>query len=270
MRFFSSIRQRLHRTSREAMSVTTVLITGAKSGIGKGLLTAYAARRNYRVIAAIRDGTASSSAKELQSVNTGEGSSILVVAYDASNPNSAEQLTKGLETEHHIIALDVVIANAGILKHFGPAAEISAQTLTEHLEINSIAPILLYKATASLLNQSQQTPKFFITSSVIGSNGLQDTYNLPSLAYGISKAAANYAASRIHREEKRIVVVPVQPGWVQTDMGNAFAAYNGLDASQVPVKLNDSVQGLIELFDAATKEKHSGLFWDYEGKQVPW
>jgi hypothetical protein len=43
---------------------TTVLITGFKSGIGKGLLEAYASRPNTTAIAAIRDGPDSPASKE--------------------------------------------------------------------------------------------------------------------------------------------------------------------------------------------------------------
>ncbi|ETN45508.1 uncharacterized protein HMPREF1541_09340 [Cyphellophora europaea CBS 101466] len=249
---------------------TTVLITGAKAGIGKGLLSAYAARPSTRVIAAIRDGTGSVAAKALENIQTGQGSEIVVVEYNASLPKAASELVSTLRNEHHIDSLNVVIANAGILKHFGLAENITAEDLQEHFNVNTVAPILLYKATAPLLRRSRQTPKFFIISSNIGSNGLMDNYPMPMLAYGLSKAAVNFAASRIHREEKDIVVVPAQPGWVQTAMGEKAATFAGMEPSDVPVTLEASVEGLMKLFDAANKEEHSGKFWDQNGKQMPW
>jgi norsolorinic acid ketoreductase len=211
-----------HFVQQFEMSFTTsVLITGSKSGIGKGLLAAYASRPNTLAIAAIRDGPDSGAAKALTSLPVGPGSKIVVAKYDASSRTAATELVKFIKATHHVSSLDVVIANAGILKHFGPAKEASAETIAEHFEINTLAPILLYQATQELLNASSQTPKFFFISSSIGSNGLQDHYPLPVLAYGLSKTALNWAASRIHREEDRIVVVPMQPGWVQTGMPHA-------------------------------------------------
>jgi norsolorinic acid ketoreductase len=197
---------------------TTVLITGSKSGIGKGLLSAYAARPNTLAIAAIRDGPDSEAARALTSLPVGPGSKVVVAKYDASSRTAALELVSFVKSSHNVESLDVVVANAGILKHFGPAKEASAETISEHFEINTLAPILLYQATQELLSASKQTPKFFFISSSIGSNGLQDHYPLTMLAYGMSKSALNWAASRIHREEDRIVVVAMQPGWVQTGM----------------------------------------------------
>ena len=195
---------------------TTVLITGSKTGIGKGLLATYAARPNTLAIAAIRDAPESEIAKTLTSLPVGAGSKVVVAKYDASSRTAAVELVKYIKSVHKVSSLDVVVANAGILKHFGPAKEASAETIAEHFEINSLAPILLYQATQELLNALIQTPKFFFISSSIGSNALQDHYPLPVLAYGISKSALNWATSRIHREEDRIVIVAMQPGWVQT------------------------------------------------------
>ncbi len=268
---------------------TTVLITGSKSGIGKGLLSTYASRPNTLAIAAIRDGPDTDAAKALTSLPVGPGSKIVVAKYDASSRTAAVELVDFLKSTHNVSSLDVVVANAGILKHFGPAREASADTIAEHFEINTLAPILLYQATQGLLNASKQTPKFFFISSSIGSNGLQDSYPLPVLAYGLSKNALNWAASRIHREEDRIVIVAQQPGWVQTGMcltkqiiysqtltfgrtamGNSAAELAGMSPDDVPVTLEDSVKGLISVFDKADKATYSGKFWDQNGVQLPW
>ncbi|OAP59194.1 hypothetical protein AYL99_06492 [Fonsecaea erecta] len=245
----------------------TILVTGSKSGIGKGLLATYAARPNTLAIAAIRDGPDSEAAKTLTSLPVGAGSKIIVAKYDASSKTAAVELADYLKSVYNVSALDVVVANAGILKHFGPAKEASAETIMEHLQINTLAPILLYQGTQELLNASRQSPKFFIISSSIGSNSLQDHYPLPVIAYGMSKAAVNWAVSRIHREEDRITVVAMQPGWVQTAMGNTAAELAGMKPEEVPVKLEDSVSGLISVFDKADKATYSGKFWDQNGAQ---
>lgn len=69
--------------------MTNVLITGAKSGMGRSLLTAYASRPNTIVIAAIRHDPASAKAKELASsvTNIGKGSRETVVPCDAAAQN---------------------------------------------------------------------------------------------------------------------------------------------------------------------------------------
>jgi len=241
---------------------TVVLVTGAKTGVGKGLLAAYASRPSTTAIAVIHDGAKSPSADALTSLPTGHGSKIIVVKYDASSETSVKEMVKILANEHAVTSLDVVVANAGILKSYGATKHALPADIMEHLAINTLGPILRYPATASVLNQSKQEPKFFVISSRIGSNAVMDNYPMPVLAYGLSKAAVNFAAGKIHREEERIVMVPVQPAWVQTAMGEKAASIRGLEAKDVPVTLKASVVGLLEVFDAATKKGHSGKFLD--------
>jgi norsolorinic acid ketoreductase len=84
----------------------------------------------------------------------------------------------------------VICRYAGILKHFGPATELSAETVPEHLQINTLALVFLYQATHGLLTVSSE-PKFFMISSNLGSIGDIKQLPLPMLAYGMSKAAVN-------------------------------------------------------------------------------
>ncbi len=185
-----------------------------------------------------------------------------LVKYDAGSEHVVMDLAASL-SELKINALDVVVANAGILKQWGLARAVKKDELVEHFSINTVGPILLYQATLPLLEKSAQTPKFFIISSSLGSNTLMDTYlPLQLIAYNVSKSAVNSAAGRIHREEDRIVVVPVQPGWIATDMGSRAAGWAGMNTSDPPVKIDDAISGLMQLFDKATKAEHSGKFFD--------
>lgn len=143
-------------------------------------------------------------------------------------------------------------------------------TVPSKVTTNTLGPIVLYQATTALLNKSKQEPKFIIVSSVLGSNTLIDNFPMPLISYSMSKAAVNYAASKISREESRLVVIPVQPGWVQTAMGEKAAEIVGMSAKDVPVKLEDSVSGLLKLFDAADKATYSGKFWDQNMQEVAW
>lgn len=56
--------------------------------------------------------------------------------------------------------------------------------------------------------------------------------------------------------------------WVQTDMGNSGAQVFGLE--EAPDSLDESVDGMVKLFDAATKETHGGKFWHHHGEQDAW
>ena len=250
---------------------TTALITGTKSGIGNGLLAAYAARDNTLAIAVIRDGPNTEAAKKLEALPTGKNSKVIAAKYDASSETSVKEMVSYLQSAHNITSLDVVVANAGILKQWGTVREVKGEEILEHFNIHTLGAIRLYQATVPLLDQSQTTPKFFIISSTLGSNGLMDQYlPLKMIAYNMAKAAVNYAAGKMHREEEKLVVVPVQPGWIATDMGSRAAVWAGMKASDPPIALEDSIEGLMNVFDTATKEEHSGRFFDQKGQALPW
>ena len=95
----------------------------------------------------------------------------------------------------------------------------------------------MYKATYPLLiesrtkNPSLPPPKFFITSSSLGSMG--SFYPGMVIApYGMSKAAANYLALSIHHQTESVgaVVVPYNPG-----MCIPFSPRNATDYSIISV-----------------------------------
>ena len=56
--------------------------------------------------------------------------------------------------------------------------------------------------------------------------------------------------------------------WVATDMGNKGAKSAGME--QAPVKVEDSVAGLLEKVDGATREKTSGTFQSYDDMKFNW
>ena len=257
------------------MSTTNILITGTKAGIGQGLVKALVARPNTTIIAAIRDAPTSPKAKAMvDSVTTfGKDSRIIPVEYDAASPTAAQDMIKSLESSHpEIKHLDLVVANAGIATQWGPTYAVTAKEVQDHLAVNTAGPVFLYQATRNLLLASKGTPKFFLMSTVIGSITAGPSIPFQTVLYGMSKAAGNYFTVKANLEEDRLVIVPVHPGWVQTDMGNIAATNLGMDSP--PMTLDQSVEGLVKIFDSATKET-GGTFQSVSeqkdgSKVLPW
>lgn len=105
-------------------------------------------------------------------------------------------------------------------------------------EVNTLGPLYMYQATYPLLiesrannkNSNAPAPKFFITSSLLGSlGGFYDGFIVAP--YGVSKAAVNYLALSIHHQTKDVgaVVIPYHPGksfsppMLQSSNSTAFA-----------------------------------------------
>jgi NAD(P)-dependent dehydrogenase (short-subunit alcohol dehydrogenase family) len=245
------------------MAPTIVLITGSNRGIGKGLLALYLAKPNHTVIAAVRDPQHETS-QALQSLPTAEGTKLIVVKIDATVKGDPAAAFEKLAAEG-IDHLDIVIANAGVAKLWVTVAEVTAEQLQEHMEPNVYGLIWLYQAALSLLKKSQSP--LWVT---IGSSSAFLTNFLPmkNAAYAPTKLVGHWLTKAMHIEEPWLTAFPIEPGWVQTDLGNRGADAFGYP--QAAVTVEDSVNGMVKVLDAATRETHGGKLWSYTGNVVEW
>lgn len=254
-------------------------------GIGLGFLTQYVGRDNTTVIAALRSvGNQQEALSKFANVKTGTNSTIVCVAIDVLNPSSAAAAMITLEKDFGINSLDLVIANAGISKAYTTTIDTSIQEFRDHWEVNTLGPLVLFQAAWPLLQRAAQ-PKFVALSTVFATIGDMGSYQFPNVAYGQSKAAANFIIRKIHFENPGLIAFSVHPGWVQTDQGNHGAKSLGLQ--QAPLTIQESISGMIgrvsccsnyslaysspcTQIDQATREETSGTFQGYNGVDVPW
>lgn len=198
-------------------------------------------------------------------------------------------MTKDLRA--HPSSLPLVAAlgvRVGIAIGNGAAHELDLTDLQTVIDVNVGGPLRIYKALYPLLlaaasaSASAAAPRVVGVSSSLGSLAFNSD---PSLvgpyrggSYSISKAALNMLLVRIHAENshshedadqppRRLTAFAVCPGHVQTDMGNAGAREFGLEAA--PVKLEDSVRGLLALIDDETGQ-YAGRFMSYDGVERQW
>ncbi|KZP03547.1 aflatoxin biosynthesis ketoreductase-like protein nor-1, partial [Athelia psychrophila] len=201
----------------------------------------------------------------LKSLPVGASSKLILVKIDSLSEIDAADAVKLLQAEHGITALDVVIANSGIGNYLGPAVTTPLHEMRAHFEVNTLGPLILFQATAALL-EAAQDGKFFVMSTAAGSIG--DMMPFPGTAYSSSKAAVNFITRKIHFEHEKITSVALTPGWVQTDMGDASASTLGTPRSTLTVK--ESVAGLVKIIDSATRAETSGTFVSYDGSICAW
>lgn len=55
---------------------------------------------------------------------------------------------------------------------------------------------------------------------------------------------------------------------MQTDLGQRGADAFGFEKAAITV--DESVNGIIKVIDASTRETHSGKLWVYTGQESPW
>ncbi|OGM47494.1 aflatoxin biosynthesis ketoreductase nor-1 [Aspergillus bombycis] len=224
------------------------LVTGANRGIGQGLVEAFLERPKSTVVACSDD----SGAAGLQLGNRRPD----------SRPN--------LREEYGVTHLDVVVANAAMATNFGPASTMPLEHLQAHMMVNMYAPVLLFQATRLMLQQSKQQAKFVLIGAPISTiTNMHNYARAPLTAYGVSKLAANYMVRKFHFENKWLTAFIIDPGHVQTDMGDQGARLMG--RPRAPTTVADSVAGICARIDEATKETTSGHFVIHtDGSQLSW
>jgi NAD(P)-dependent dehydrogenase (short-subunit alcohol dehydrogenase family) len=230
--------------------MTSVLITGANRGLGFEFASQYAAD-GWRVFAACRDPAAAS---ELQRLAQNKNM-LSIVALDVTDGESVRVAAR----QHKDVAIDVLINSAGIAGASGQTTgNVDYKSWAHVLEVNTMGPLRVLECFIEHIARSERRLVVTITS---GMGSLADNKSGGSIAYRSSKAAVNIVmrSAAIDLAPRRINCVLVNPGWVRTDMG-------GPKAPLSPRESVTAMRRIIETFGP----KHSGKFYNYDGREYPW
>lgn len=110
-------------------------------------------------------------ARALAGLLLGRGSKLVTVQYDAASEQSAANAAAELREKHGIGHLDIVVANAGISKHWPLVKDVGRADILEHVDVNVLAVVSLYQATRELLQRSAAKPILALMGSMAGSLG---------------------------------------------------------------------------------------------------
>ena len=226
----------------------TVVITGANRGIGLGLVQVFLAN-NMRVIATCRN---PEQANQLQAL--AKDTELQIYQLDVADSLSVNSFIAALDG----MPLDILINNAGTLGgERQNISEMDYSAWAEALAINTIAPFRLTVGLLANLKLSPR-PRVITISSQMGSLTGQSTGHY---TYRSSKAALNKVMKTLAKdlEPSGVMVCPIHPGWVKTDMGGANAA----------ITVAQSAAGIFKLIDKLTTVQ-SGQFLSWEGEEIPW
>ncbi|KAL1730106.1 hypothetical protein EV714DRAFT_250751 [Schizophyllum commune] len=243
----------------------TYLVSGANRGIGLGIVTALAGRPNTTVFAGARNPAAATDLNALAAKHPNNLHVLKLVSGDKpGNLAAVEEIRKKAGK------LDVVIANAGIGDFFASTLEMKPEEMTRHFDVNVNGTLVLFQATYPLLKESP-VRKFVPIGSLVGSVSIGSQFPARMLAYGASKAALHYLTRKIYQEHPELTVFAVNPGdGVATDMATrTFEAEPGMKG-MTPIKVEDSVNGMLNIIDGATRETLGGEFVNFDGTKFTW
>ncbi|KAJ7154579.1 hypothetical protein C8R46DRAFT_1117798 [Mycena filopes] len=225
-----------------------VLVVGASRGLGLALVEELAATSNTQAIGTVR--SRSGALDHLPST-------VEILTLDMADEDS---ITKAAAT---IPELDTVIINAAVGNR-DPVTTSSTDVLSTYLNVNVLGPHRAIRAFLPAL-RARKTRRIIVISSSSASIGGQALPGSKGLAgsYGVSKAALNMLAVQCHKElgEEGFTVVPVHPGWVATDMGNAHGPGGTPPAT--------AAKAILKLVDGLTP-KDSATFYKFDGETMPW
>ncbi|MCE9522282.1 MAG: SDR family oxidoreductase [Alphaproteobacteria bacterium] len=230
--------------------MTTVLITGANRGLGLEFVRQYA-KDGARVLACAR---VPGQAQKLLDLAAASAGRITVHPLDVASDASVSHL----KDEIGALPLDILLNNAGVYGgDHQSAGDLDFAAWTQTLNINTLGPVRVLQAFRPNLVEGQGKKAIAITSGM-GSTARHDGH---ALIYRSSKAALNNVMRGLALALKGdgLIVVPIHPGWVQTDMGGANAS---LTPEQAIASIRTVITGL--------KPADSGRYVNYDGSEIPW
>ncbi|KAL1702375.1 hypothetical protein EV121DRAFT_271844 [Schizophyllum commune] len=235
--------------------LTIYFVTGANRGIGLSIVTALSARHDAVVFTGARDPSRANDLSALARAHPDRVHVIKVVSADKENNEAAIEEVKRVTGR-----LDV--------RFYEPALEVPTEGMNRHFEVNTNGPLVLFQAANPLLRGSTN-PKFVTISSGLGSIALAGELSVNMYAYGASKAAANWVMRKLHHDFPDMVIFPISPGMVATDMAKDGRGRDpgmiDLQKALPPITPTESARGILEQVDVSTRETHGGYLVDYSG-----
>lgn len=186
------------------LSGNTIFITGATSGIGRGLAEAFHRLGNQVIISGRR--------KALLDEVTAANPGMQGIELDITSPESIKSVSEWLMSTHP--TLNVLINNAGLMPFDDPATEIDDAVSLTILTTNLLGPI---RMTSALIEHLKAQPSAAIihNTSVVAFMPLAG-----NAVYSASKAALHSytQTQRFALRDTSVKVIEIAPPWVNTDL----------------------------------------------------
>ena len=215
----------------------TVMITGASSGIGKGLALEIAARGGRLALIARREDVL----KEVVDAIRAQNGTAIAVSADVRDANAMKQAADRVRAE--LGPIDVLIANAGV-GTTDYVTRIDPQQVAEVIDINVMGAV---NSVAAVLPEmiERKSGQLVAIASLAGYRGLPK-----SAAYSASKAALSsfFESLRIDLRHTGVTVSIIYPGFIKTPLTSGRQA-------KMPylMELDDGVKKIVTAIEKGKK-----------------
>ncbi|XP_077981298.1 C-signal-like [Glandiceps talaboti] len=251
-----------------SMCMKSVLVTGCSRGIGLELIKQFVKLPNppQHVFATCRS---PENAHELKNIAE-SNSSVQILQLDIEDYTSINDTACKVEQIVGDNGLNLLINNAGAFTSVERKIEaVESETLLKIFQVNTLGPIMVIKRFLPLLRSASSLVEgdemSVSRAAIINMSSRLSSFddNKMGCCYSsrCSKVALNMVTLNLSLElaADNILAVSLNPGYVRTQGG-------GPDAL---IDTTESVEGLMNVMATRTKE-HSGYFYNYDGKLIPW
>ena len=215
-----------------------------------GLVKALLLRPNTTIIATYHNVTPESH----RALPCHETSELISLKMKLDSFGAVEEAVTELFNTHEIEHVDVLIANAGMTTTMLAIQEATEEEIAQCMEVNfygflrTIENLLPPLIEANVKTNYEKESKLVYISSSCGSIGGMEP--VPCLAYGVSKAAANYLVKHVDTQwGDDLLAFSLHPGWVDTEMGNSAANDWSRDTGGMrpPLSVEESVRKMLDV-----------------------
>eukprot|EP00568_Trieres_chinensis_P010550 CAMPEP_0183308042 /NCGR_PEP_ID=MMETSP0160_2-20130417/19704_1 /TAXON_ID=2839 ORGANISM="Odontella Sinensis, Strain Grunow 1884" /NCGR_SAMPLE_ID=MMETSP0160_2 /ASSEMBLY_ACC=CAM_ASM_000250 /LENGTH=368 /DNA_ID=CAMNT_0025471785 /DNA_START=53 /DNA_END=1159 /DNA_ORIENTATION=+ len=257
------------------------VVTGASRSMGLQFVKSLLDRTEGRILALCRDPSEGGSTKLRQYLSTlsdDESKRVEALKCDVTVQDDVDSVAEIASSEYgrvdslHNVA--GVLGDAGVTTP-GPERNLSMldrDWLRSQMEVNVVGPMMLTRGLAPLMRSKKgrkvgRAETVVVNVSARVGSIADNVGGLGWHSYRMSKAALNQGTRTISHELKRQGTwsVALYPGFTETDMSEPFR--KGAKVGGVfPVDF--TVNRLLDVVDGM-EEKHSGGFYDWAGRALP-
>ncbi|MDZ7805344.1 SDR family oxidoreductase [Thiohalophilus sp.] len=232
--------------------MNSILVTGSNRGLGLEWVRQYA-RLGWRVYATCRF---LEQAEELHRLAS-DHSNVSLHPLDVTRSEQIEALARELNE----VAIDILVNNAGVYYERWGKDKLGSIDYDDWQQTFAVNVLGAMRVSEALLDSVARSRRRLLVGISSHMGSITDIGSGNDYAYRSSKAALNAAMTGLAHEvaPRKVGVLLLHPGWVQTRMGGDSAPYTRAE----------SVQGMRQIIDDFTFEQ-SGIFLRFDGTRMPW
>ncbi|KAE8226173.1 hypothetical protein CF319_g1215 [Tilletia indica] len=293
---------------------SVAIIQGSSKGIGLALTRAYLARTSLHIVSLSRNPSAAreailstDSATSLLHKNTQDFSDAIkndgekrltTIEIDIKEEDSIRAAKEEVEKKFGAGSLRLLFNISGVLQPEKNLTQVDAKSMLEMFQINTFAPLLMFKHFQSLLPEKPSSFNESSDASEDPAKGLlpRDASVLASLSarvgsiadngrggwysYRSSKAALNQITRTLSHEllmhNRPALACALHPGTVRSELSKAFTGGPGggdgnKKKGQGEFETWESAEHLMNVIkDLKKADNKNGIFRDWAGKEIPW